>query len=48
MSNSQKRGLDAPVCSEDGVGVLIDISHFKFTKLNSHNPMAVSDAVTGL
>ena len=46
--NVKKAGLDALLRPEDSIVVLIDHQPFQFTNLNSHDPMAVINAVAGL
>jgi nicotinamidase-related amidase len=48
MSKKVKTGLEALLRPEDSIVVLIDHQPFQFTNLNSHDPMAIINAVAGL
>lgn len=48
MQKSKKTGLEALLRPQDSIVVLIDHQPFQFANLNSHEPIMVINAVTGL
>lgn len=48
MQKSFKTGLEALLCPEDSIVVLIDHQPFQFTNLNSHEPAMIINAAAGL